>query len=184
MIGGQAREVNTVGGVGRLDDKDYPALTVGQAAELLDVQQAFLRRLDAAGVVTSERSSGGHRRYSRRQLERAARVRELLDEGHSLAAAAQILALQDQRDHAVGERDLVRGERDLARQQRDEAREQRDQAREQRDQAREQRDEAYRRLDELQDRSTASPRPDGPAGRGAGRPESDGRTGVDAVRSG
>jgi MerR family transcriptional regulator, heat shock protein HspR len=169
-------------GVGRLDDEDYPALTVGQAAEVLGVQQAFLRRLDAAGVVRSERSSGGHRRYSRRQLERAARVRELFDEGHSLAAAAHILALEDERNQAVGERDQVRDERDLARQQRDEAREQRDEAREQRDQAREQRDEAYRLLDEFQDGAAGSVGPGGRSRPRAGRPGSRSRAGADTAQ--
>ncbi len=82
-------------GVGRLDDVNYPALTMGQAAELLGVQPAFLRSLDAAGIVRPQRSGGGHRRYSRRQLEVAARTRELLDEGVSMDAAARILDLQD-----------------------------------------------------------------------------------------
>ena len=31
-----------------LDDPDYPAYTTGRAAEVLGVQQAFLRSLDAA----------------------------------------------------------------------------------------------------------------------------------------
>jgi MerR family transcriptional regulator, heat shock protein HspR len=83
-------------GVDRLDDEDYPAVTMGQAAELLDVQPAFLRSLDAAGVVRPERSGGGHRRYSRRQLERAARLRALFDEGLNLDAAARVVALQDE----------------------------------------------------------------------------------------
>lgn len=83
-------------GVGRLDDEDYPAVTMGQAAELLDVQPAFLRSLDAAGVLAPERSSGGHRRYSRRQLVLAARLRELFDEGMTLDAAARIVGLQDE----------------------------------------------------------------------------------------
>jgi DNA-binding transcriptional MerR regulator len=87
-------------GVGRLDDQDYPVLTMGQAAELLDVQPAFLRSLDAAGVLTPHRSSGGHRRYSRRQLTLAARIRELFDEGMTLDAAARIVGLQDQLDTA------------------------------------------------------------------------------------
>ena len=82
-------------GVGRLDDEDYPAVTMGQAAELLEVQPAFLRSLDAAGVLTPSRSSGGHRRYSRRQLAFAARIRQLLDQGHTLAAARRITALED-----------------------------------------------------------------------------------------
>lgn len=92
--GGATRQVT--GGVSRLDDEDYPAVTMGQAAELLEVQPAFLRSLDAAGVVTPHRSGGGHRRYSRRQLATAARVRALFDEGLNLDAAVRIVALQDE----------------------------------------------------------------------------------------
>jgi MerR family transcriptional regulator/heat shock protein HspR len=109
-------------GIDRLEDEDYPVLSVSQAAELLGVQPAFLRRLDAAGVVSSDRSVGGHRRYSRRQLVRAARMRELFDQGHTLAAAAQILGLQDDLDRVRDERDQARDERDQARGERDEAR--------------------------------------------------------------
>jgi DNA-binding transcriptional MerR regulator len=86
--------------VGQLDDRDYPAFTMGQAAQLLDVQPAFLRSLDAAGVLTPQRSGGGHRRYSRRQLELATRMRELFDQGMTLDAAARIVELQDQLDTA------------------------------------------------------------------------------------
>jgi len=78
-----------------LDDPDYPAYTTGRAAEVLGVRQAFLRSLDAAGAVRPARSAGGRRRYSRRQLALAARIRELLDQGHTLAAARRILDLQD-----------------------------------------------------------------------------------------
>jgi len=94
-------------GVGRLDDQDYPALAMGQAAELLDVQPAFLRSLDAAGVLAPHRSSGGHRRYSRRQLMLAARIRELFDEGMTLDAAARIVGLQDQLDLANARIDIL-----------------------------------------------------------------------------
>ena len=83
-------------GVGRLDDEDYPAVTMGQAAELLGVQPAFLRSLDAAGVLTPQRSGGGHRLYSRRQLRLAGRMRELFDDGMTLDAAARIVGLQDE----------------------------------------------------------------------------------------
>jgi MerR family transcriptional regulator/heat shock protein HspR len=78
-----------------LDDPDYPAYTTGRAAEVLGVQQAFLRSLDAVGAVSPARSAGGRRRYTRRQLAFAARVRELFDEGCTLAAALRILALED-----------------------------------------------------------------------------------------
>jgi DNA-binding transcriptional MerR regulator len=79
----------------RLDDPDYPAYTTGRAAEVLGVQQAFLRALDAAGAVIPERSAGGHRRYTRRQLAFAGRIRELFDQGHNLASTLCILGLQD-----------------------------------------------------------------------------------------
>ena len=87
-------------GVGQLDDQDYPAFTMGQAVQLLAVQPAFLRSLDAAGVLTPQRSGGGHRRYSRRQLQFATRLRELFDQGMTLDAAARIVELQDQLDAA------------------------------------------------------------------------------------
>ena len=84
-------------GVSRLDDEDYPAVTMGQAAELLEVQPAFLRSLDAAGFLTPHRSGGGHRRYSRRQLTMAGRMRALFDEGLTLdAARARIAELERQ----------------------------------------------------------------------------------------
>ncbi|MET8763113.1 MerR family transcriptional regulator [Lentzea sp. NPDC004782] len=79
-----------------LDDADYPAYTTGQAAELLGVQQAFLRSLDTADLLRPQRSDGGHRRYSRRQLELAGRIRVLFDEGHTLAATARIIGLEDE----------------------------------------------------------------------------------------
>jgi MerR family transcriptional regulator, heat shock protein HspR len=85
-----------VADLGKLDDQDYPAFTTGQAARMLDVQEAFLRSLDAADVVRPQRSEGGHRRYTRRQLSLVVRLREQLDDGHTLAAAARIIGLQDQ----------------------------------------------------------------------------------------
>lgn len=90
-------------GSGNLEDVDYPAVTTGQAARMLGVQEAFLRSLDAAGVVSPERSDGGHRRYSRRQLALILRLREQLDEGHTLAAAARIIGLQDRLSAAEDE---------------------------------------------------------------------------------
>ena len=80
----------------RLDDPDYPALTMSQAAELLGVQAAFLRSLDSSGILQPHRSPGGHRRYSRTQLAVAARMRGLLDDGHSVASAETIINLQDE----------------------------------------------------------------------------------------
>ncbi|TLF73210.1 MerR family transcriptional regulator [Nocardia cyriacigeorgica] len=80
----------------RLEDDDYPAYSMGRAAEILGVTPAFLRGLDAAELLTPQRSAGGHRRYSRYQLRLAARVRELVDAGNTLDAACRIVILEDQ----------------------------------------------------------------------------------------
>ena len=94
--------------MGRLDDPDFPALTMSQAAELLGVQAAFLRSLDTSGVLQPFRSPGGHRRYSRHQLGIAARMRGLLDDGHSLASAETIVGLQDELASARADADRLR----------------------------------------------------------------------------
>ena len=94
--------------VRRLDDPDFPALTMSQAAALLGVQAAFLRSLDASGALHPHRSPGGHRRYSRHQLVVAARLRGLLDEGHPLASAEVIVGLQDDLADARATSDRLR----------------------------------------------------------------------------
>ena len=80
----------------RLDDGAYPAYTMGRAAEMLGVTAGFLRALGEAGLLAPQRSTGRHRRYSRNELELAARARVLVDQGMSVAAAARILALEDE----------------------------------------------------------------------------------------
>jgi DNA-binding transcriptional MerR regulator len=84
----------------KFDDDDYPAYTMGRAAEMLGTTPGFLRSLDEAKLITPQRSAGGHRRYSRYQLRLAARARELLDEGIGLDAACRIIILEDQLQEA------------------------------------------------------------------------------------
>ncbi|GAY10982.1 MerR family transcriptional regulator [Pseudonocardia sp. N23] len=98
----------------RLDDEDYPAVSMGQAAELLGVQPAFLRSLDTSGVLQPYRTDGGHRRYSRRQLTHAARLRELLDAGHTLVSAQAITTLEQQLDDTETARRRADSARDEA----------------------------------------------------------------------
>ena len=85
---------------GRLDDDDYPAYTMGRAAEMLGTTQGFLRALGEAHLITPLRSAGGHRRYSRYQLRIAARARELVDQGTPIEAACRIIILEDQLEEA------------------------------------------------------------------------------------
>jgi MerR family transcriptional regulator/heat shock protein HspR len=84
----------------RFDDDDFPAYTMGRAAALIGVTPAFLRSLGEAGLISPQRSTGGHRRYSRHQLRLAARARALVDEGIPLLATVRIVALEDQLEAA------------------------------------------------------------------------------------
>lgn len=102
-------------GAESLDEGDTPALTTGQAAEFLGVRAAFLRSLDAGRMVCPQRSAGGHRRWTRRQLALAARIRELFDEGLTLTAAAMVVTLQDEVALVTRERDQAHDELDRAR---------------------------------------------------------------------
>ncbi|MEU6596076.1 MerR family transcriptional regulator [Streptomyces flaveolus] len=86
---------------GNLDDDDYPAYTMGRAADVLGTTPAFLRAIGEAELITPLRSEGGHRRYSRRQLRVAARARELVDQGTPIEAACRIVRLEDQLDDAL-----------------------------------------------------------------------------------
>jgi DNA-binding transcriptional MerR regulator len=82
-------------------DDDYPAYTMGRAAEITGATQDFLRRLDEAKLFTPFRSGGGHRRYSRYQLRLAARAREMVEHGTALEAACRIIILEDQLEEAL-----------------------------------------------------------------------------------
>jgi MerR family transcriptional regulator/heat shock protein HspR len=78
------------------EDEDLPLFTMGQVSGMLEVQQAFLRRLDEFGVVRPSRSDGGQRRYSRREVVTVQYVVSLTSEGVTLAGIRRILELEAQ----------------------------------------------------------------------------------------
>jgi MerR family transcriptional regulator/heat shock protein HspR len=77
------------------DNADLPLFTVGQVASMLEIQQAFLRRLDEHQVVRPSRSGGGQRRYTRNEITVVQYVVRLVDEGMTLAAIRRVLTLED-----------------------------------------------------------------------------------------
>jgi len=89
------------------DDENLPLFTVGQVAQMLEVQQAFLRRLDEFGVVRPSRSTGGQRRYSRTEVTVVQYVAQLADEGMTLAAIRRVLALEQKVRALEAERDSL-----------------------------------------------------------------------------
>lgn len=78
-----------------LDDENLPLFTVGQVSEMLEIQQAFLRRLDEFRVVRPSRSAGGQRRYTRREITVVQYVARLVDEGMTLKAIRRVLELEE-----------------------------------------------------------------------------------------
>jgi MerR family transcriptional regulator, heat shock protein HspR len=77
-----------------IDNADAPLYTVGQVADMLQVQPAFLRRLDSEDLVSPERSDGGQRRYTRSEIDQVQRVSELAGEGLTLAGIRRLLVLE------------------------------------------------------------------------------------------
>jgi MerR family transcriptional regulator/heat shock protein HspR len=85
-----------------------PLFTVGQVAELLEVQQAFLRRLDEFHVVRPTRSAGGQRRYTRNEMIIVRYVTQLMDDGLTLSAIRRVLQLEARVSELEAERDALR----------------------------------------------------------------------------
>jgi MerR family transcriptional regulator, heat shock protein HspR len=90
-----------------IDDENLPLFTVGQVATTLEVQHAFLRRLDEFGVVSPSRSAGGQRRYTRHEVTTVAYVLRLVEDGLTLAAVRRVLELEEQVRELEAERDAL-----------------------------------------------------------------------------
>ena len=91
-----------------IDDENLPFFTVGQVSSMLEIQQAFLRRLDEFGVVQPSRSSGGQRRYTRNEITVVQYVVRLADQGMTLPAIRRILELELRVRELEAERDALR----------------------------------------------------------------------------
>ncbi|MCA1711218.1 MAG: MerR family transcriptional regulator [Actinobacteria bacterium] len=78
------------------DDASAPLFSVGQVADLLGVQQAFLRRLDREDVVSPARSGGQQRRYSRDDVSQVQEALTLIGDGLTLTGVRRVLDLQQQ----------------------------------------------------------------------------------------
>ena len=116
-----------------LDDENLPLFTVGQVSSMLEIQQAFLRRLDEFSVVRPSRSPGGQRRYTRREITVVQYVLGLVDEGMTLPGIRRVLELETQarqlaadRQRLAADRQRLAADRDSLRAERDELLRQRD----------------------------------------------------------
>ena len=75
-------------------DEDAPLFSVGQVAQMLGVQIAFVRRLDSEGVVEPSRSAGGQRRYTNAEVATVRQVWRMAGDGMTMPGISRILELE------------------------------------------------------------------------------------------
>jgi MerR family transcriptional regulator/heat shock protein HspR len=100
---------------------DRAVYIISVAAELAGVHPQTLRIYERRGLIEPQRTPGGSRRYSDRDIRRLARIQELTTEGVSLVGVVRFLELEDRLDDAHRELERLRGEVDAARRERDAA---------------------------------------------------------------
>ena len=78
-------------------DDDTPVFVISVAAELAGMHPQTLRQYDRLGLVTPDRSGGGGRRYSARDVELLREVQRLSqEEGVNLAGIKRVIELENQ----------------------------------------------------------------------------------------
>jgi len=69
---------------------------ISVAADMVSMQIQNLRVYERRGLVEPDRTPGGTRLYSRDDVDRLHRIRELLADGLNLAGIARVLALEEE----------------------------------------------------------------------------------------
>ncbi len=69
---------------------------ISVAADMVSMQIQNLRVYERRGLVDPDRTPGGSRLYSRDDIERLHRIRDLLAEGLNLAGIARVLQLEEE----------------------------------------------------------------------------------------
>ncbi len=90
-------------------------LTIQQAATILDLPAPTIRSWERRyGVPAADRSSGGHRRYTREQLDRLRRMRDLIAQGRRPVEAAALVQAGNGTSPGSLVDAFLQGARDLA----------------------------------------------------------------------
>lgn len=77
-------------------DRKAGVFAISVAADMVSMQVQNLRVYERRGLIEPDRTPGGTRLYSRADIERLHRIRDLLGEGLNLAGIARVLALEDE----------------------------------------------------------------------------------------
>lgn len=76
------------------DFDSAPVFAISVVAQLTGLHPQTLRQYDRVGLVTPQRTSGGGRRYSARDVERLREIQQLSAEGIGLTGVKRILDLE------------------------------------------------------------------------------------------
>ena len=79
-------------------EHDRALYIISVAAELAGVHAQTLRIYERKGLIEPQRTQGGNRRYSDRDIALLRRIQELTNEGVSLVGVRKILELEDELD--------------------------------------------------------------------------------------
>ena len=79
-----------------MPDRTRGVFAISVAAEMVSMQVQNLRVYERRGLLEPDRTAGGIRLYSRDDVERLHRIRDLLAEGLNLAGIALVLELEDE----------------------------------------------------------------------------------------
>ena len=77
-------------------DEGAPVYVISIAAQLSGLHPQTLRQYDRLGIVQPQRTGGGGRRYSARDLHLLDQVAQLSSEGLNLEGIRRVIALEDE----------------------------------------------------------------------------------------
>ena len=86
-------------------DQDRGVYGISVAAELVGMGVQTLRLYEARGLLEPDRTEGGTRLYSARDLDRLRRIGELVTAGLNLAGVAMVLDLENENAQLRAEKD-------------------------------------------------------------------------------
>src|SRR6202012_1166190 len=89
-------------------DLDRGLFSISVAAELAGLHPQTLRIYEREGLIDPERSAGGTRRYSRRDIGRLQEICALTADGLNLAGIRRVLELQAETGRLQAELDALR----------------------------------------------------------------------------
>jgi MerR family transcriptional regulator, heat shock protein HspR len=84
-----------------VQESDRALYIISVAAELAGVHAQTLRIYERKGLIEPQRTQGGSRRYSDRDIALLQRIQELTNEGVSLVGVRKILELEDDLEGAT-----------------------------------------------------------------------------------